>query len=457
MKKLILFLLVGISFHSNAQNLESSFFSLNQISGDKSKIRAKSPTEIVSTSFSSENGVEVFTFLKDADTMIYATVPYGYRINDFVVLDNCIFFCGKNILDSCGYIGIFDVNISTMNIGGYKFVDIPTTVELTKIVAYNNNDLSDEYGAVAIGKPQNNNFKSSVVDLNNYLNNNSWSYTIGFTKTDYITDIALMTDEYNNGEISTVGQSIVSNSNISEPIVYSKTMYIRNYKKADVLGSGMENSLHVYSYTNLRMSLDSPFKMHKLANNKVAVSTIAQYSILQQNNPSYGIEVKTIDLYSMQIENIQFINNCSGTFKEMAYFPTANKLGVLKRNTNGMDEIFLFDMSQITSYTSSKIYHNNAYLNSISCYDGTHFLATSLERNLITSRLSLLQGDINDFFTSECANVGATQISSSNTSISPNNIVTNVFDKQVYLVNFEYVSKSTYKTSVKVKCINYYK
>lgn len=455
MKRLLLILLSAILLgNSYSQNTESSFFRLNQVAGDDSKIRAKSPTQIVSVSFSIETGNEIFTFIKNADTMIYATVPYGYTINDFVVLDSCIFFCGKNILDSCGYIGIFDVTVATLNIGGYRFVNIEKTAELNKIVAYNVYGLSNKFGAVAIGKPNISGFKSSVVDLNNYLQN-SWTYTVGLTKEDYITDISLVGSD--NGEVVTVGQSLVLNPNQNNFVsAYLPKMYIRTYKRDAVFTSGMEDVLN--EYRNVRISPTSPFKVSKLNNYSVAVSAIVGKSGMNHFIPPiYGLETKRISLSSMEMDKIQFVNNVTGSLKEVTYFPSYNKMVILSEDTMGTDEMFFVDLNKTVDYASHKIYRDNISFNSIVSYDNTHFLATGLEHNLITSRLSVLQENINNFSTSECVVTKSTQVTNNEVSIYPNDDSVFCFTKQSYLAEFEIGFATIYETTVNLKCINYYK
>ncbi len=454
MKRLLLILLSAILLgNSYSQNTESSFFQLNQVAGDDSKIRAKSPTQIVSVSFSIETGNEIFTFIKNADTMIYATVPYGYTINDFVVLDSCIFFCGKNILDSCGYIGIFDVTVATLNIGGYRFVNIEKTAELNKIVAYNAYGLSNKFGAVAIGKPSVSGFKSCVVDLNNYLHN-YWSYTVGLSGEDRITDITLVGSD--NSEIVTVGQSYVSTSNSNNSlVVYSPRMYIRTYKGDAVFTSGMEDVLN--EYRNIRMSPTSPFKVSKLNNYNIAVSATVVIPGVHFTPPTYGIETKRISLSSMEMDKIQFVNNVTGSLKEVTYFPSYNKMVILSEDTMGTDEMFFVDLNKTVDYASHKIYRDNISFNSIVSYDNTHFLATGLEHNLITSRLSVLQENINNFSTSECVVTKSTQVTNNEVSIYPNDDSVFCFTKQSYPAEFEIGFAAIYETTVNLKCINYYK
>lgn len=457
MKRLLLILLSAILLgNSYSQNTESSFFWLNQVDGYDSKIRAKSPTQIVSVSSSIETGNEIFTFIKNADTMIYATVPYGYTINDFVVLDSCIFFCGKNILDSCGYIGIFDVTVGTLNIGGYRFLNIDKTTELDRIVAYSLN-FPIKYNAVAIGKSKISGYKSCVVDLNNHLYND-WTCMIGMTSVDYITDIANMWDGQ-NGEIVTVGQSHVLNQ-VPNPDglleVYSPKMYIRQYKRVNILNTGMENYLNNYAYTSIRMSITSPFKVVKLSNNNIAVSTVARKSILQQTSTE-GIEIKTINLDDMIINNIQFIDNSPGIVKEMTYFSNGSKLALLKESTSGLDEIFFANLSQVGTYSTSKIYRDNTSFNSIFSYDNVHFLSTGIVENAISPRLSVLQENVNNFSTSECVSKKTIQVSSTSQSIYPSNSVNSMLYKQSYPVEFEIGFATIYETTVNVKCINYYK
>lgn len=454
MKRLLSILLSTILLgNSYSQNTESSFFRLNQVDGYDSKIRAKSPTQIVSVSFSIETGNEIFTFIKNADTMIYATVPYGYTINDFVVLDSCIFFCGKNILDSCGYIGIFDVTVATLNIGGYRFVNIEKTAELNKIVAYNAYGLSNKFGAVAIGKPSVSGFKSCVVDLNNYLHN-YWSYTVGLSGEDRITDITLVGSD--NSEIVTVGQSYVSTSNSNNSlVVYSPRMYIRTYKGDAVFTSGMEDVLN--EYRNIRMSPTSPFKVSKLNNYNIAVSATVVIPGVHFTPPTYGIETKRISLSSMEMDKIQFVNNVTGSLKEVTYFPSYNKMVILSEDTMGTDEMFFVDLNKTVDYASHKIYRDNISFNSIVSYDNTHFLATGLEHNLITSRLSVLQENINNFSTSECVVTKSTQVTNNEVSIYPNDDSVFCFTKQSYPAEFEIGFAAIYETTVNLKCINYYK
>ena len=118
-----------------------------------------------------------------------------------------------------------------------------------------------------------------------------------------------------SGEIVTVGQSLVVNSSQNNFISsYLPKMYIRNYKKDAVFMSDMERVLN--TYTDIRMSAISPFKITKLSGNNVVVSTVTKKNKLQNLN---GVEIKRINLDNMEINNIQFIDNTPGTLKEMTY------------------------------------------------------------------------------------------------------------------------------------------
>ena len=454
MKRILYTLVLVIGFISvTAQNIENSFFWLNQVDGYDSKIRAKSATEIATASICPQTGNEMFTFIKDANTMLYTIVPYGYSINDFVVLDSCIFFCGRNLLDSCGYIGIFDVTVATLDIGGYKFVNIEKTTELNKIVAYNAYELSDKFGVVAIGKPSVSGFKSCVVDLNNYLHN-YWSYTVGLSGEDRITDISLVGSD--NSEIVTVGQSYVSTLNSNNSlVVYSPRMYIRTYKGEAVLSSGVEDVLN--EYRNIRMSPTSPFKVSKLNNYNIAVSATVVIPGVHFIPPTYGIETKRISLSSMEMNKIQFVNDVNGNLKEVAYFASNNKMAMLNRDTNGTDVIFFVDLNKTVDYTSSRIRRDYTSFNSIFSYDNTHFLATGMVDSPVISSLSILQAGVNNFSTSECVVTRSTQVTNNEVSTYPNYNSVICFDKQSYIAEFELKFPAIYETNVDVRCLNYYK
>lgn len=446
-KLLVLLSSIVLIDNVHSQSVRSSYFSLNRVSGASSKIRANSATEIVSTSYSLVNGVEMFTFVKDTNTMIYATVPYGYRINDFVVLDDCIFFCGINFLNNCGYIAIFDVNVSTMNIGGYRFLNIGETSELTKMVAYKVSDSLPRYGAMAIGKTNNIYFPTCVIDLNNYYLDNYWRCGIGYELDPYLTDIALIWDG-NLGEVMTVGQSLVLNTDTVVP--YIPKMYIRNYKRTGGFLSGMDDVLN--TYTNVNMTPISPFIATRLSDNNVAISTI-----LNSRRPSSdGVEIKKIDLNTMKIDNIQFVYAENGTLRELTFFPTFNKLAILKKNTQDLGEIFFADYDQTGTYIASKIYCNDLSLNSIYSYDGNRFFTIGLESNLINSPLLLLQGSIADISDSECVIREEFRASSEIKSIYPNSNIENL-PKYSCSTEFEIKYPEIYESTINVRCINYYR
>lgn len=455
MKKVIILLLSAILLgNSYSQNTENSFFSLNQVAGYDSKIRAKSASGIVSVSFSSEDGNEIFTFIKDSNTMVCATVPYGYRINDFAVLDSCIFFCGKNVLNNCGYIAIFDVIIETLTIGGYEFRNIAETEELTEIIAYKVSENLPIYGSLAVARTKNQSYKTCVINLNNYYfdDYNYWKCGIGYECDNYLTDVALMWDG-SSGEIVTVGQSLVVNSSQNNFISsYLPKMYIRNYKKDAVFMSDMERVLN--TYTDIRMSAISPFKTTKLSGNNVVVSTVTKKNKLQNLN---GVEIKRINLDNMEINNIQFIDNTPGTLKEMTYLSNGNRLAILKENTSEIDEIFIANLSKLENYTTSKIYRNNTSFNSISNYDDTHFLATGVINNTILSSLSVLQTNVNNFSTSECINKENIQVSSEVKSIYPSSSPIDPVPAFNCTIAIELGFPVIYETTVGVKCLSYFK
>ena len=141
----------------------------------------------------------------------------------------------------------------------------------------------------------------------------------------------------------------------------------------------------------------------------------------------------------------------------MTYFSNDDKLAVLKKHTQNVDEIFIFDLSKNSYYSSSKLYCNNSSLNSIVCYNDDYFLVTGLEHNLINSCLSLLQENVNKFSTSECVENSNINISSDDVSLYPNFVGTNAFSTQIHIAEFRCYNPTIQETSVNVKCLNYYK
>lgn len=456
MKNIVLALLsTFIVVNGYSQSVETAFFSLTQVGGHDSKIRSKSVSEIVSVSFSYEYNSEVFTFIKNADTMVCATVPSGYIINDFFVLDSCIFFCGKNVLNNCGYIGIFDVVVADLNIGGYKIWNIAETDELTEVVAYKVSDIFPIYGSLAVAKNQNLSYKTSVINLNNYFYDdyNYWKCGIGYEIDDYLTDVELVSNGASS-ELITIGQSFVLNSNQNNSVeVYTPKMYMRKFEKDAVFMSSLEDTL--YTYTGIRMSSISPFKVTNLNNNNIAVTTVTSKSKLHQIISNEGIEIKMINLNNLMINGLQFVDNTSGTLKEVTYLTNPNKLVLLKESITNIDEIFFADLSKIEDYTSSKVYRNKTSFNSLFCYDNVHFLATGLEENTTRESLSLLQMGINNISTNECVFKESIKISTESKSISPANPRDPIpaFNSTIeFEVGFPFV----YETDVNLKCLNYY-
>ena len=202
MIKKIAILVIATIFSTTvySQQVRSSIFHLNEIEYNNDIIRAVSPNEIVVKTSSGEG--TAFAFITNSTVQCYVSVPQGYTVNDFEVLDGYIYFCGKKVNENKGCIGMLNIFSPNQLFGSCKITAIEGSKNLTKLVAYNG-PVASTVGIAAIGEPEDANYTSCLVGLNNFAQQNSWNYSVGLSTKDIMTDITLAGYD----ELITVGKN----------------------------------------------------------------------------------------------------------------------------------------------------------------------------------------------------------------------------------------------------------
>ena len=452
--KRIAMLAISIIFSWSAysQTVKSSFFHLNDLGTSRSVVRTYKPNEIIASTFSITEQLEMFVFIKDSNIHTYMTVPYGYSINDFVIFNNSIYFCGRNVSLNCGYIGIFDIPATNQSVGAYKLFHVDSVKNLTDIVAYQG-PATDAIGIVAIGTPKNTSYKSSVVDLNNYSLSYypSWNIFIGSTNEEIITDVAMI-DPY---QVVTVGKSKASSSS-SGLVAYNPKLYLRRYKGSCVIGSGLEDIL--YEYQNVSEPiLDGSFLVKSIDDDNFAVASVTTKPGIGHFMPiAYVVNVMNINMFALQINKSQYIPSPKGTLKDLEYFPNRTTIAAVMQDTLNLGHVFFADMTKTANYSTNKISRSNTVFNSITRYSGNSFLISSYVTNLINRSLSFLHEDLNYFKESNCSVDEVVETTASETAITPQT-KTSEMDRIEYPINFMSAYPGVYETNLTIDCASYYK
>ena len=452
MKKVAIVLLIATFACSvYSQTVKSSFVSFKSLKSDRTIVRAHTPTEIIASVFSGSDNLEKFLFIKDSMIHTYVTLPQGYVINDFEIFHDTIYFCGTNHNLNCGYIGILGIPLSMQSVGGFKSQNIAEVSTLTKLVVFDRPDEPSKIGVVAIGKPVDNNYKSSVVHLNNYLQS-YWKYTVGHTNHEVITDISLC----GNDELITIGKvnPPVSNSGL---VIYTPKLYIRQYKRSMVFGTGMEEI--VYNFQSVReLYPNEDYHVIGTTPNHVTVASVEFYPTPGHSfQPKrYCLNVRTIDVSTLQMSNIQYITANPGTIKDLEYFPNSQNLSVVMVDTNGLGNVIFANLNKTANYNTYKLTKDATIFNSITRYDDDYFMVASLKANSLLNPACFLQENFNYFKESNCSVDEVTDAEV--TTVSPIPYRDSIpFSTRIYNVNFEPKFLGVYKTDLTIECTSYYK
>jgi hypothetical protein len=390
----------------------------------------------------------MFTFVMNSNILNYTPLPSNYSINDFVVLDSCMYFCGKNTTKNCGYIGMFNVPTPYQGIGAYTFIDIDSSANLTKLVAYNG-VVSSTIGVVAIGTPKNTSFKSCVVDLNNYSGENRrWKYQYAQVAKEEITDICDATPDF----LVTIGKS--NTTFLGSSLNY---LCLRRYKKSSVLMSNIIDESNEYSLGTIPYNSDS-FLIEPIGGDNIAVVGLKSliFEVVRAFNPHTAIIMK-IDVNTLVL-NAQQTISLEGdeyrTLHELEYFPSENILGIALRKGDNNGELLFADMTQTQTYTSSKLWKDNYIFNTITRSNNNNFALSCTQYITSSPRLYILQDNLNTFQSSNCSANATIDINATTQWDSPTMRLKSFSVQDRVDASIVFEPASIYETTVDVHCID---
>lgn len=454
MTKVFQIIIVAIALTSTAysQQVRSSYFSVNQIGGDgKTIVRASIPLNmLVVSSFSNEDRITKFAFLKKNSNVVkYIELPYNYTVNDFVILDSCIYFCGQTGFGNKAYIGMSAMTTSLQGANTYCILTIDSAATLTKLVAYKGT-VASAVGITAIGTPKNTAYTSCVVDVNNYRNSDmSWKYWYGQVAGEEITDIC------DAGELlATVGKPKLSTSG-SGISVTSPVLHLRTYKKDNVLAEGMSSIVHKYTNYIIPYS-GGGFLVEKVDSYNIAVVGASSIGRLYTY---YPITISKININTFVMNNKQRItydSTRSRTLLDLEYFPTTNSLGILTNVPSTMGELLFANMSKTSAYTSSRLRRDDNLFTSITESNNGNFAIICSPLMTMTENVPVLFENISIFKDSQCSTDASMPVSAQ-TLNQASTTHTKSFDTYDYLANWIHSSTTLYETTVNIHCANYYK
>lgn len=454
MTKVFQIIIVAIALTSTAysQQVRSSYFSVEQLgTAGKTIVRTSLPLNmLVVSSFSNEDRITKFAFLKKNSNVVkYIELPYNYTVNDFVILDSCIYFCGQTGFGNKAYVGMSAMTTPLQGANTYCLLTIDSAATLTKLVAYKGT-VSSSVGIIAIGTPKNTAYTSCVVDVNNHANpGSSWEYWYGQVAGEEITDIC------DAGELlATVGNPKSSNSN-SGISVYSPILYLRTYRKDNVLADGMSSIVHKYTNYIVPYS-DGGFLVEKVDGYNIAV--VGASSVFRLFT-YYPITISKIDINTFVMNNKQLItydSTRSRPLLDLEYFPTTNSLGILTNIPNTMGELLFTDMSKTSAYTSSRLRRADNLFSSITESSNGNFAITCSEFMTITENAPILFENISVFKNSQCSTDSSMPVSAqtlNKTSTTQISSFVQYNDEANWIHSFT----NLYETNATIHCANYYK
>ena len=450
----IVLVAIALSGTAYSQSVRSAYFSGGQLGNDGKRIvRAFKPGNmLVVSSFSVEDRTTKFAFFKKNSTVVkYMELPYDYTVNDFVILDSCIYFCGQtDSFRNTGYIGMSAISTSLQGANTYCLLVIDSAATLTKLVAYKE-ETSSSVGITAIGTPKDTNYTSCIVDVNKHGNpNSSWKYWYGHIAGEEITDIC----DASTDLLATVGKP-KSPNNGSGIYAVSPALLLRTYKKDDVLAEGMSNIVHKYS--NYIYPYDGGgFLVEKVDDYNIAVVGSSSTKFL---STYYPITISKISIGTFIMNNTQRItydSTRSRNLVDLEYFPTTNQLGILTNVPNTMGELLFTNMAKTSAYTSSRLRRTDNLFNSITESNNGYFEIICTQLMTMTESVSVLYENISIFKESNCSTDASMPVSAKSvyTGATTQN---KSFVKHNKEANWIYISTNLHETTATIHCANYYK
>lgn len=451
MAKVFQIIIVAIALTSTAysQQVRSSYFSVEQLgTAGKTIVRTSLPLNmLVVSSFSNEDRITKFAFLKKNSNVVkYIELPYNYTVNDFVILDSCIYFCGQTGFGNKAYIGMSAMTTSLQGANTYCILTIDSAATLTKLVAYKGT-VASAVGITAIGTPKNTAYTSCVVDVNNYRNSDmSWKYWYGQVAGEEITDICDA-----GALLATVAKVKPSNGTS----FFSPSLLLRTYKKDNIFATGMSNIVHKYS--NYRHPYgDGGYLVENLDGNNIAVVSTSSEGII---STYYPITISKININTFVMNNKQQItydSTRSRTLLDLEYFPTTNSLGILTNVPSTMGELLFANMSKTSAYTSSRLRRDDNLFKSITESNNGNFAIICSPLMTMTENVPVLFENISIFKDSQCSTDASMPVSAQ-TLNQASTTETNSFIQHNKLANWIHSSTTLYETTVNIHCANYYK
>lgn len=444
-----------LSITANSQQVRSSIFHLNEIEYNNDIIRAVSPNEIVVKTSSGEG--TAFAFITNSTVQCYVSVPQGYTVNDFEVLDGYIYFCGKKVNENKGCIGMLNIFSPNQLFGLCKITTIEKSKNLTKLVAYNG-PVASTVGIAAIGEPEDATYTSCIVDFNNYNQSNSWKYSVGLSTKDYITDITLVAPN----ELATIGRE--KTEYVFGNLLNVNRMCVRTYKRTAMFTSGTANGVYCFQGLGTNNS-NATYLAAQVDESNIAVvkatagGTFVSGGVTTASGISLtnSIGIRIINIPTMIMVKEQTIDTTGNQIKDMVYFPNSKRLGIVSSLNDGFGEVYFPNLSKDADYTAFKLFRDDTYLNSIARFNDDSFIMTSfINANISPILTQFIHENVNDYKESSCTSDAKIRVSTVVENIIPT-YLENPLEVTGYNINFSTYTVTATETEAILDCTSYYK
>lgn len=401
--KIIMLLLTTLLYHNNVI-CQWSKRAYDYVATTASKTIIKEYTYPYTISYieTAENNYFTYTDIDISQSIVYKEINRIYSINDFVIRNDSIFFCGKNNSGK-GVIGFFNINDFFFGSGTYELFDDfhaqSTILSFNKVISYKS--LISPVHIISIGETEQD--MSCITDMYYDPTSSSWKYKSG--------------DFINGGnetfkDITLTNKYVVTAGYYSAPVRY---MSLRRFKREDILSSAtLKDFVNVYNgpISNALYCPDDNILLSTYHDDTVVTACFWNYPIVQ--NTVSGIIYAWHDLTNITlpssmtkiIKSFDYSNLSDCDIRELITDYTSQYAFLLhKKNHNYIvDELhtnitssgsMLICYDTINNYTSIDFHNIYKYiLNGFEIADPTKVLFSWVTPNI---NLSCLTRDFTSF------------------------------------------------------------
>lgn len=311
-------------------------------------VRCYNQTNIISYLVSGND--HYFVLDDNSGTLIHQTIQKNYDVNDFVVYNDYVFFCGQNTLSSSAFVGFFDINDLFYNEGSFHITEgfltsissnssssgwfvltnSDSVQNLTKLIAFK--DSLGETTVVAIGSTKDD--IACVIELKLLSGQQGWNYTTGTVSQSWASNERMericLTDNY----VVTGGYSMNDSRFICFRIFHRNSLFA-----ADVI----QDTVHYYSHNYYSTPTDvysisypiKEFAITDMDSDRIAVFSLWNYDISSSGADGHMLSV-------IDIRKTLTTLGCNQVYSVSMYYPSSYNRPIYDIRYNAQQAVLYF-------------------------------------------------------------------------------------------------------------------